>query len=322
MNALIAIVQRHVQPHWPAIKKWLILLMIAVVAVIVVRQARTIAWRDVHSALSSYQADTLLQGGLLGIAAYTLYASFDLIGIRYVGAHVAVPRTMAIAFVAYAINQSFGALLGTVGMRLRLYGKLGLSPIVISKLAALAVVTNWLGYLLVAGTMLTFQMIHLPDSWRVNRHALQLLGIAMLMLVVVYLAMCCFSRTRAITIRHESLALPHPKLAMMQALVSTPHWFAIAAILYLLLQGRVSYTMVLGTFMLTSISAVITRVPAGLGVIEAIFIAVLGGVMPGPQVLAALLAFRGIFYIGALLLAGMVYVALESSGARVVANDA
>lgn len=256
---------------------------------------------------------TLIQGGVLGALAYALYASFDLLGIQYIDARLSKWRTLGIAFVSYAINQSFGSLLGTVGMRLRLYGKQGFNRVAISKMIGLAIVTNWLGYLSVAGVLFAAGLIRLPPAWRFGNGALQAIGIVMLLLVSGYLALCRFSRTRSITIRAERLVLPDVGLAVAQVVIAALHWFAIAGILYLLLHGRISYVLVLGTYMLTSVSAVIAHVPGGIGVVEAVFVAILGSRMPVPQLLAALLAFRGIFYVGALLLAGGVYAFLEST---------
>jgi uncharacterized membrane protein YbhN (UPF0104 family) len=293
-----------------------------VIALIIFHQARKIAWHDVISALKAYRAQTLIQGGLLAAVAYALYASFDLIGVKYINARVSTLRTLGIAFVAYAVNQSLGSLLGTVGMRLRLYGKQGLNQVAISKLIGLAIVTNWLGYLLVAGTLFSARLIRLPDAWRLGNDVLQIIGAVMLLLVASYLALCRFSRTRAITIRSEQISLPSFRLAFAQLAVASLHWFAIAGILYLLMNGKVSYVLVLGTYMLTSVSAVIAHVPGGIGVIEAVFIALLSGRLPVPQLMAAVLAFRGIFYIGGLLLAGAVYLLLESQSARGQAETA
>ena len=302
--------------HWPVIKKLLLPVFMLLIAVIIIHQVRKIAWHDVIAALKAYRAQTLIHGAMLGAVAYTLYASFDLIGMKYIKAQVSTPRILGIAFVAYAINQSFGALLGTVGMRFRLYGKQGLSTVAISKLIGLAIVTNWLGYLLVAGTLFSARSIRLPDTWRLGNDALQMIGVVMLLLVVSYLLLCRYSRTRAFTIRSEQVALPSLQLAIAQLAVAALHWFALAGILYLLMNGEVSYVLVLGTYMLTSVSAVIAHVPGGIGVIEAVFIAVLSGRLPVPQLMAALLAFRGIFYIGGLLLAGMVYMLLENKSPR------
>lgn len=63
-------------------------------------------------------------------------------------------------------------------------------------------------------------------------------------------------------------------------------------------------------------SAVITHVPAGLGVLEAVFIALLGAQLPQHQLLAALLAYGAIYYLAPLLLAAALYFVMEARAKR------
>ena len=89
-------------------------------------------------------------------------------------------------------------------------------------------------------------------------------------------------------------------------------------IVYLLLQGQAPYPTVLGVLMLGAVAGAITHVPAGLGVLEAVFVLVLGASIARPDLLAALLTYRALYYLGPLLLALLVYLTLEmrSRGAR------
>jgi uncharacterized membrane protein YbhN (UPF0104 family) len=61
---------------------------------------------------------------------------------------------------------------------------------------------------------------------------------------------------------------------------------------------------------------VVTHVPAGLGVIEAVFMACLGGTLPAPTVLAALLSYRAVYYLVPLALAAIGYALAEFSARR------
>jgi uncharacterized membrane protein YbhN (UPF0104 family) len=86
--------------------------------------------------------------------------------------------------------------------------------------------------------------------------------------------------------------------------------------LYVLLQGKVGFVTVLGALLLSSVAGVITHIPAGLGVLEAVFLSLLAGAYPINQLLAALLAYRAVFYLGPLIVAGLAYVALELAARR------
>jgi glycosyltransferase 2 family protein len=56
-----------------------------------------------------------------------------------------------------------------------------------------------------------------------------------------------------------------------------------------------------------------SHVPAGLGVIEAVFVACLGASLSSTQVLAALLSYRAVYYLAALALASIAYAMSEVS---------
>jgi uncharacterized membrane protein YbhN (UPF0104 family) len=57
-------------------------------------------------------------------------------------------------------------------------------------------------------------------------------------------------------------------------------------------------------------------VPAGLGVLEAVFVALLSHVVPVPKLLAALLAWRAIYYLAPLAAATVVYAVVEARARR------
>jgi len=63
------------------------------------------------------------------------------------------------------------------------------------------------------------------------------------------------------------------------------------------LGGRIDYPTVLGAMLLAAVAGVVTRVPANLGVMEAVVVASFGGRLPVPELLAAVLAFRTTYYL-------------------------
>ena len=77
-----------------------------------------------------------------------------------------------------------------------------------------------------------------------------------------------------------------------------------------------SYFTTAGVLALSVIANLIIRIPANLGVLEAVFIAMLGPQFGTPQILAALLTYRALFHIGPLLLAVLVYLFLEAHAQR------
>jgi len=96
--------------------------------------------------------------------------------------------------------------------------------------------------------------------------------------------------------------------------LSIMNWLLIAAVLYVLLRQEIPFTTVLAVLLLSSIAGVITHIPGGLGVIEAVFLMCLGNTMPRSELLAALLVYRAIYYIAPFLLGIAVYFTLETKG--------
>ena len=73
---------------------------------------------------------------------------------------------------------------------------------------------------------------------------------------------------------------------------------------------------VTASLLLAAIAGVLTHVPAGLGVLEAVFIATVGMQVRQAELLAALLAYRAVYYLVPLLWAVPGYVSMEAGARR------
>ena len=82
--------------------------------------------------------------------------------------------------------------------------------------------------------------------------------------------------------------------------------------------GHAAVAAVLRPLVLLSaaIAGAAAHIPAGLGVLEAVFITLLVPPLGRGEVLAALLAYRGLYYLAPLLVACGVYFWLESRARR------
>jgi glycosyltransferase 2 family protein len=294
------------------------------VGFLLVTQLREVQWSGVLSQLRAYPSDLLLGVGLLSATSYLVYSLYDLVGRHQLRHGLARLRVMAIAFVSYAFNLNLGALVGGFAFRYRLYARAGLKPAQTTQVLGLSLVTNWLGYLALAGGIFASGSIGLPASWNISDKTLPLIGGLLLLAATTYLLLCAFSRQRSWILRGHELRLPSWTVALTQLSLSLTNWLLIGSMLYLLLGQQVPFAMVLGVLMLSAIAGVITHIPAGLGVIEAVFLALLGGVVAPDELLAALLAYRGVYYLLPLMVAALVYLLLEAqvTHARAKAGDA
>jgi uncharacterized membrane protein YbhN (UPF0104 family) len=305
---------------WPAVRNAGIGIFFVFVVALLVWQARRIAWGDVVDALHSYRAPTLLAAFALACVGHLIYSTYDLIGRHVVGHALPARKVMRIAFVAYAFNLSLGMLLGGVAMRVRQYARLGIRSVAIARIVALSLVTNWSGYLCLAGIAFSLDLVDLPDTWRFDGRALQIAGFVLVGLSVAYVVLCHAAGDRCWSVRGHEVTLPSAPVAAWQIAVSTANWATMAAIVWVLIRPLAphppSYGAVVVTLLLGAIAGVLAKVPGGLGVIEAVFVALLGHRVPEHGLLAALLTYRALYYLLPLATAALLTLGLEARARR------
>jgi uncharacterized membrane protein YbhN (UPF0104 family) len=302
---------------WRRLRPLLMAVFLAAAAWLLWRQARTIDWPAVGDALAAYPRARLFVAALAALLAHACYCGLDLLSRRIVGHGLPWLRTLAIAFVSYAMNLNIGGTVGGIGFRYRLYARSGVDVASISRIVAFAIAGNWSGFLLLAGTLFLFAPLQLPPQWHLAQDAQRLLGGGMLALLGGALAMAAWSPRRRWTWRGHGIELPAFGVASAQTAIAAASWLAIANLLHLLLPAGIGYLDALGVLLCSVLANLVIRVPGNLGVLEAVFLGLLGARAGAAQVLAALLAYRAMFYLAPLLLALAVYAWLEAQQRRI-----
>jgi uncharacterized membrane protein YbhN (UPF0104 family) len=282
------------------------------VAFLLVREARGVAWHEVLVAAQAYTGPQLLSAAGLAAASLTLYSCFDLLGRRYTGHHLGAAPVMAVTMISYVFNLNLGPLVGALALRFRLYSRLGLAYGVIARVASLSMLTNWLGYALLAGAVFALHPPALPHDWPFSARGWPYLGAGLLALGVAYLLFSAFSRQRCFTLRGHELLLPSPGLAAMQCAMGAANWLLMSGILFLLLPGAAPFSTVVGVLLVAAVAGALAHIPAGLGVLEAVFVTLLSGYAGKTELLAALVVYRLVYYLAPLSLAALAYVAAEA----------
>lgn len=278
------------------------------------RYAHTIAWQDVQQALTATPAPALFAAGAMAALSHAIYSSFDLLGRAYTGHPLRAAQVVGITFISFAFNLTLGSLVGGIALRLRMYTRLGLSALTAMRVFTLSVVTNWVGFLAVAGGL--FTLAPPPIGTGVPGLALRALGLGLLALASAYVALCVLARRRRLRLFRHSFQWPAPRLAALQLVLSSAHWASMGGVLYLLLQARLDYRLVLGVLLVAAVAGVLTHIPAGLGVLEAVFLTLLSDAVPAPVLVAALLAYRAIYYLVPFALAAALYGVIEARRPR------
>ena len=282
---------------WRRSRRWLLPLVAIAVLGLLLSHAHKVDWAGAWEALQRYPATLLL--GVLGIAtgSHALYGCYDLIGRRHTRHGVPRWRTWAIAVTSYAFNLNLGSLVGGIAMRARLYARAGLDEATVAQVVGVSLATNWLGYGLLAGGLFAAGAITPPRQASIGADALRALGVLMILLAAAYVVACAFSRGRQWQVRGRRVKLPSARLALVQLALSTTNWALMGSAMYLLLGRQVPYATTLSVLLAASIVGVMTPIPAGLGVLEAVYLALLSGSVRQGALMGAVLAYRALYYL-------------------------
>jgi uncharacterized membrane protein YbhN (UPF0104 family) len=305
------------RPWWPWMKRALTLLFFALVAYLLFTQARSVEWDKVFETMRKRPLESLLIAAALAAASHILYSCFDLLG-RYVTGHgLRTRQVLMITFISYAFNLNLGSLVGGIAFRYRLYSRHGVDAATVTRVMAMSMLTNWLGYLLLAGLAFWWWPMTLPPDWKIDALGLRILGFVLFLLAVTYMLMCALSSRRTWTIRGHEITLPTWRLALLQLAMSSVNWMLMAGVMYTLLDQKIDYPIVLSVLLTAAVAGVLTHVPAGLGVLEAVFVALLSHEIPKSELLAALITYRAMYYLVPLGIATVLYLLIEArAGSR------
>ncbi|MBB5214097.1 lysylphosphatidylglycerol synthase domain-containing protein [Parapusillimonas granuli] len=299
--------------HWSVIRKAAGALFLVLVLVLLSIAVTQVAWNDVAAAIRQLSGRTVMLAALIALASYLVYSCFDLLGKWYTGHELAWWRAMMVGFISYAFTMNMGAPVGGVGLRVRLYSKQGLPVGVVMRVMAMSLATNWLGYVLLAGLVFVSGQFTLPFGWSLGDHTLQFIGAAMVAAALAYLLLCAYSTKRSWQVHGHEIELPNIGLAAVQMGIAMVNWMLIAAVIYVLMQQRAPYGLVLGALLVSAIAGALLHIPGGIGVLESVFIAMVASAsFSRPEVLGSILVYRAVYYLGPLLIAGAWYLGAEA----------
>ncbi|SMP49806.1 hypothetical protein [Noviherbaspirillum suwonense] len=236
--------------------------------------------------------------------SYVVLTLYDRLSLRWLGLHWPWRRSAPGTAMAYAVgNVSFNALLIAGTLRYSAWKAAGVQPGQAAKVAVFASLGFWLGYAALGGLLFTADPV---------RPSLRLVGIALLLAVLGYLLLAW--RVPAFRLGRRQVALPAPGLCIGQVGVGVLDLAGISGVLWLLLPAIPGYAYIhfLQAFMLAMVAGSASQAPGGLGVFDSAFLLLLPAGSPLPQALAALLAFRVIYYALPLLPAGAAFLARQA----------
>lgn len=229
--------------------------------------------------------------------SYLLLTGYDLLGVQYIGEDLSFGKVAKAGFIGYAFSHNIGMALITGGsIRYRLYSSWGLNGLQVTKIVGFSAFTLWIGFCSTAGLSLLVYSPNLPDDL-IPYVSLQVLGLILLAMVVLYMAASALTRSD-LTVWRWELTFPGFDMALKQVVIASVDWLLASSVLYVLLpEAGIPFFGFVGVFLLAQIVGLFSQVPGGLGVFESIMVLYLSEYMSGSNVVGILLVYRLIYYL-------------------------
>lgn len=259
---------------------------------------RNYHYSDILHQLSDIPGKAIGLAILFTLMSYVALVGYDLLAFRYIRKNLDLGKKSLTSFISYAFSNTIGHSLITGGsVRYRLYSLWGISGEDISKVVAFSAITFWMGVLTLGGLLFVAEPISLPIPLAIHHVSSRVFGCASLILLVAYFYLVIAKRKGSIVLFGWVWDIPSLPLVFGQMIVSSVDWIFSAAVLFVLLppSSNLPFISYLGIYLLGTMLALISHVPAGLGVFESIVVLMLSPIYPASAILSALLGYR-LFY--------------------------
>jgi phosphatidylglycerol lysyltransferase len=287
-------------------------------ALVVHRISGEIHLNDIRRAVSATEWPSIIQALGFTVVSFVAMGLYDVLAVRKI-APDRVPLHLAAfaGLVGYAISNAIGFHVLVGGpVRYRIYAASGLDAADVGRIVGISALTFSLGLAAVVGAALVADPAGLPFLDRVSPTADRVVGVSILLglsAVILWLS----TGVRELSILGWRLPFPGGWSASVQILVGAADIAAAAAALYVLLPADVTpgFAVFALLFVIAIIAGTASHSPGGLGVLEATMLIGLGA-GTRPDVIAALIVFRLIYYLLPLGLAGTALLVFETYRSR------
>lgn len=270
---------------------------------------------EIGKAFHAIPPSRLILCGLFSCLSYLALSLYDLLACISIGKTLPYPKVLLTSFLSYAFANNTGsfAIIASGTVRYRLYSGWGLSGVDVGRIMGFCMVAFWLGFLFLGGWAFVLEPFSFPTQLHIPFAFSTIpIGLLFLLLVAVYLV-ACFTVRKPLIIKDFEISLPRPSLALGQVAVASADFLFVCTALYTLLPATESLSLpaFVSLYLVALIGGLISNVPGGLGVFESLLALILTPYVSGPPVIAALLAFRGVYYLLPLGIAALLLGAME-----------
>jgi phosphatidylglycerol lysyltransferase len=252
----------------------------------------------------------------LGFTAlsYWLLTTYEVLALRYLRRGIPYSRILFTSFIAYSFGHTLGfAAFTGAAIRFRLYATAGISAIELATISAFCSLSLGIGLATVAGLSMFFEPAHTAGVLHLHHHWSVLVGTLLLAAVSAYALWASLARG-TLEIRGWALRAPGAAIGLTQIGLSVMDLSLSSAVLWWLLppDTHISFVTFLGVYAAAVIAGIVSHMPGGVGVFEAVMLLALPGV-PADALLGSLLAYRCVYYLVPLVFATLLFGSKELS---------
>lgn len=286
--------------------------LLAVAVGVLHHELRKYGFHEIAASIAAIPPTRIGLAVLFTACCYGALSCYDLLALRYLGNPLPYRRIALASFVGYAFAHNIGLSLVTgTPVKFRVYSTWGLKILDVVKVAAFCGMTFWTGFVTLAGLALLIEPARIPELMKLPATDARLVGLLLIGIVGAYLVLGF--RRRSLRFGRHMLRIPSTRFGLGQIAAGSCEWIFASAVLYALFTPPlpISYPAFLGLFLFAYLSGFVSQVPGGLGVFETVILVSLEKIVPAPQIMGALIAYRVIYYIGPLLVATALLLAHE-----------
>jgi uncharacterized membrane protein YbhN (UPF0104 family) len=295
--------------YTPRFASALAVILVALAAFLLFRTLRQYQLEEITASLAAISARHIVLMIVFAAASYLSLTGFDWLALRYVGQKLPYPKIALASFCSLSIGHNIGfAALSSGAIRYRFYTRWNVRPADVARIIVFCGITVGLGLMILGGLAalirydLASRVTALPEPVCIG------LGIACLATTAAYVALSAF-RKEPFRIWKWTVEVPPMRLAMGQMVIGTLNYAFVTACLYhaLAAAADVVYLEIAAVYVIANVTSLISHVPGGLGVLET----VVRGLLPGTDVIGALIAFRAVYFLLPLALGGPLFAMTE-----------
>jgi phosphatidylglycerol lysyltransferase len=293
---------------------------LVVLAGVVLVLHHQLAQLHVHKVLAHMHAIPRRQVlAALGFTAlsYWLLSTYEVLAFAYLRRVLPYRRIVFTSFIAYSFGHTLGFSAFTgAAIRFRLYATAGVTAIEVATVSAFCSLSLAIGLATVAGVSLLSSGANAAAVLRLHHNWAVLAGTGLLVAVGTYALWACFART-AFEIRGWALRAPGAAIGLTQIGLGVMDLSLSSAVLWWLLppDAHIGFITFLGVYAVAVIAGIISHVPGGVGVFEAVILLTLPGV-PTEALLGSLLAYRAVYYLVPLVFGTLLFGSKELAAHR------